>query len=325
MRAVVMSGVGGPEVLEMREVSDLRAGAGQVKVAVRAVGLNRADVMQRRGFYPAPAGVAPDILGLEYAGEVVELGAGVSRWRLGDRVMGIVGGGACAEEVVVHEREALPAPERLSWAEVAAIPEVFLTAFDALCLQAELGLGDDVLIHAVGSGVGSAAVQLARLAGARSFGTARAAWKLEKCRGLGLDIGVEPEGGSFAPQVLQIQPKGVRVVMDFVGAAYLAQNLEVLRPQGTLLLVGMMGGAQASVDLGLVLRKRLRVVGTVLRSRPLEEKIALAQAFERRVLPHLASGSLRPVLDRTFDMRDLADAHRAMEQNENFGKLVALW
>lgn len=325
MRAIVLSGAGGVEVLAEQERPAPEPGPGQIRVRVHASALNRADILQRRGGYAPPPGSPADIPGLEYAGEVEARGAGSTLWDRGDRVMGIVGGGGHAEQLVVHEREAVRVPAGLSWEEAAALPEVFLTAYDALFRQLHVQAGERLLIHAVGSGVGTAAVQLARVAGITTYGTSRTAEKLRQARELGLDVGLDATGEWVAELERETGGAGVSAVLDLVGGPYLADNLRVLSPQGRAIVVGTVAGARAELDLGLLLRKRLHLSGTILRSRPLEEKIALAREFADRVLPLLDSGRLRPVVDRVFSFSEIRDAHRVMESNESFGKLVLRW
>jgi NADPH:quinone reductase len=333
MRAIVITAPGGPEVLELRERPDPVPGPGQLRVAVRAAGLNRADLLQRRGGYPAPAGAPADIPGLEFAGVVDAVGDGVTAWSPGARVMGVVAGGAYAERVVLDEGEALPIPAGLDFAAAAAVPEAFTTAHDALFTRAALGAGERLLVHAAGSGVGTAAIQLAAAAGATVHGTSRSAWKLERARALGLQAGIvlpaaDPAAdfaADFAAEVRARTGAGIDVVLDLVGGTYLAGSLRALEPLGRLVLVGLVAGARAEVDLGLLLRQRLTVVGTVLRSRPLEQKIAAARLVRRDVLPLLESGRVRPLVDRVFPATHAADAHRLMERNENYGKIVLSW
>ncbi len=326
MKAVVITRFGGPEVLEIQERATPRAGPGQVLVAVRAVGLNRADLLQRRGRYPAPPGVPADIPGLEYAGTVLEVGSGVTGRQAGDRVMGIVGGGAFAEYVVVHERETLPIPRVLSFEQAAAIPEAFITAFDALCLQCRMEVGDRIVVHAVGSGVGTAAIQLARASGCVTVGTSRTPDKLKAAVGLGLDHPVLVEDDRFLDQALGVlEGRRADIVMDFVGAPYLDQNLNLLRTGGQLVLVGLMGGGRGELPMGTLLTRRLQIRGTTLRTRPLEEKIRLARAFEARILPMFDTATLRPVLDRVLPMDEVRKAHEQMERNQTFGKVVLTW
>lgn len=318
MRAIVIEAAGGPEVLALREVPTPEAVADQVRVRVRATALNRADLLQRRGGYPAPFGAPQEIPGLEFAGEVDAVGPLVERLRPGDRVFGIVGGGAYAEYVLTTERMAVPIPANLDWIAAAAVPEVFMTAHDAL-RQAGFVAGERVLIHAVASGVGTAALQLVRALGGFSIGTARSAEKLAAVRALGLDLDLPADGW---PERLRATVGEVDVILDLVGASYLQDNLQALAPRGRLVLIGLQSGSRATADLGLIQRKRLQVIGTVLRARPLEEKIAVTQAFARQVVPLLARGVVRPVVDRVFDLADAAAAHRYMEANANVGKIV---
>ncbi|HET7241408.1 MAG TPA: NAD(P)H-quinone oxidoreductase [Gemmatimonadales bacterium] len=325
MRAVVYAGAGGPEVITLGEVPRPEVYPGYIRVRVRAAGLNRADLLQRRGNYPAPSGWPADIPGLEYAGEV-EAVREAHRWKVGDRVMGLVGGGAMAELVTVHEDEALPIPDSLSYEAAAAVPEAFLTAYDALVTRGRLAAGERVLVHAVGSGVGTAAAQIAKHLGATVLGTSRSAGKLARAVVYGLDVGIDTSRGPFADQV----GEPVNVVLDVLGGPALADNLRVLAPRGRLVLLGFLVGSMANVDLAPILRKRLEVIGSVMRTRTLEERRPLVREFAERMLPlfdqrvdHAAP--LRPVLERTFAMRELADAHRLLEANETFGKVVVRW
>lgn len=314
------------DVLELASIEVRSPGPGEVRVEVAAAGLNRADVLQRRGFYPAPPGVVADVPGLEYAGTVEAIGEGVRAAKVGDRVMGIVAGGAMATHLIVHERELLPVPSALSLVEAAAIPEVFLTAYDALFLQGELAFGERVLIHAVGSGVGTAALRLVQLAGAHAIGTSRSPEKLERCRALGLEDAIEVKGGAFADEVkAKTQGRMADVILDFVGGAYLEENVRALATLGRIVVVGLLGGAKGTLPLGPFLAKRGRILGTVLRSRPLEEKAALTQRFARDVLPSFESGRLGPLLEETYPMTAVGEAHRRMESNETFGKIVLTW
>jgi putative PIG3 family NAD(P)H quinone oxidoreductase len=321
MQAIVIARPGGPDVLELREVPTPEPGVEQVRVRVRATAVNRADLLQRAGAYPAPPGVPADIPGLEFAGEVDAVGPEARAWRPGDRVFGLAGGGTYAEYVVCHERLLARIPDELDWTTAAAVPEAFITAHDALITLGGATLGTTVLVHAVGSGVGIAAVQLARALGGRVLGTARTPDKLERARAYGLDVPLAPD--DFAAAALAAtHDRGVAVVIDFVGAAYLAENLRALAPRGRLVVVGLLGGASEPLDLGLVLRKRLTVVGTVLRARPLEEKIAATRAFDDQVVPLLRRGVVRAVVDRVLPLRDARAAHEVVGANANFGKVV---
>lgn len=324
MKAIVIAGKGGAEVLQVRDVPTPEPRGEQVRVRVRACGLNRADLMQARGMYPAPPGAPADIPGLEYAGEVDALGPDVTGpLKVGDRVFGIVGGGGQAESLLTHERMAVPIPSSLDFVEAAAIPEAFITANDALIAQGRLDPGGRVLIHAVGSGVGTAAVQVAHAMGCTTFGTSRTAAKLERAGGLGLDHGIDTSAEDFAAAVRsRTDGAGVEVVIDFLGGPALAGNLAALTTRGRLVLVGLLGGSSAPFDLNMMLRKRLTIVGTTLRARPLEEKIAATRRFAEQVVPWLARGLVRPVVDSVFALDDVRDAQARMESNEVFGKVV---
>jgi putative PIG3 family NAD(P)H quinone oxidoreductase len=312
--------------LEVCEVERPSARADRVRVRVRAAGLNRADLLQKRGRYPAPPDAPADIPGLEFAGEVEQLGEEARAWRLGARVFGITAGGAQAEYIVVPESHLAEIPERLSFEEAAAVPEVFITAHDALFTQGGLRMGERVLIHAVGSGVGTAAVQLARAAGAGAvYGTARTAEKVERAREFGMDEGVSvsDDPRAFAEAVRGwTKGAGVNVVLDLVGATYLDANLDALAPHGRMLLIGTLGGTSASLDFRRMMGKRLRITGTVLRARSTEEKSAAVRRFAAEVVPLLNLGLVRPVLDSTFNLQNVDVAYSRLESNETFGKVV---
>jgi NADPH2:quinone reductase len=326
MKAVIITRPGGSEVLEIQERPKSEPGLGQIRVKVHASALNRADVSQRRGNYPAPAGSPADISGMEYAGEVDALGPAAEMWTRGDRVMGIIGGGGHAEYVCVHEREAIRIPMSLSWENAAAIPEAFLTAYDALLNRLDVHAGETVLIHAVASGVGTAALQVARSAGLRVVGTARSAGKLERASHYGLTVAIDSSSGDWPAKVEQsIGAEQVHGVVDLVGGNYLTGNLRVLASRGRIVVVGLTAGAVTEFNMGVLLRKRLTIVGTVLRARPLEEKIALAREFETRMIPLFDSGVLEPVVDQVLPFEKIRAAHDLMESNANFGKIVLRW
>jgi len=324
MKAVVITRPGGPEVLEYREVPDPVAGPEDLLVRVRATALNRADLLQRMGGYPQPGPKPPfEIPGLEYAGEVIAVGERVEGFAVGDRVMGLLAGGGYAELVATHYRLAVKVPDVLSWEEAGATPEVFITAHDAL-LQCGLAAGERVLVHAAGSGVGVAATQVAKVMGASLVaGTAGSAEKLARAAELGLDLGINYREQDFAEEVLRATDgKGVDVILDVIGAEYWERNLRALAVKGRMVVVGLMGGTGASTNLGVLLQKRLQVRGTTLRARPMEEKAAATRAFEKSVLPHIASGRVKVVIDRVYALRDAAEAHAYMATNANFGKIV---
>jgi len=325
MRAAVITRHGGPEVLEIRDVDRPEAGTGEVLVRVRASALNRADLLQREGRYPAPPGCAADIPGMEIAGEVVARGSATYQWTEGNRVFGIVGGGGNADFIVTHERTLAAIPSNLSWTEAAAVPEAFITAHDALVTQAQVRPSERVLIHAIGSGVGLAAMQLASAAGAIPFGDARSAEKIDRARELGLAEGVVvgDDLGIIAKRVLEwTQNVGVEIVLDLVGGLYTPASIAAAAPQGRIILIGTMAGRDVSLPLGVILGKRLTIRGTVLRARPVEEKIAATRAFAAQVVPLFAQGVVRPVVDRVFPLDQIAAAHRHLESNTTFGKVV---
>jgi NADPH:quinone reductase len=325
MRAVVITRPGGPEVLEVQERPTPEPGRGQVLVRVRTTALNRADLLQREGRYPAPPGAPADIPGLEFAGEVVALGDGVDAWKVGARVFGITAGGGHAEFLVVDAGCASPVPQQLSWTEAGAIPEAFMTAHDALVTQAQVVSGESVLIHAVGSGVGLAATQVARAWKAIPFGTARTAEKIERARGLGLEDGIVVTGDPEAI-VAQVEQwtggKGVPVVLDLVGGAYVGANIRAASLKGRIMIIGTVAGRTASIPVGMVLGKRLKLLGTMLRSRSVEEKREVTAAFTRDVVPLIASGTLLPTVDCVYDLADIAQAHERLAGNATFGKVV---
>jgi len=320
MKAIVIREPGGADVLELRDVPDPTPVRGEVRVRVRATAVNRADILQRLGAYPAPPGSPKDIPGMEYSGEIDACGEGVADFAVGDRVFGIAGGGTYAERVVLPARTVARMPNALSFTAGAAVPEVFLTAYDAL-VQAGLRPGERVLVSAVGSGVGTAAVQIARALGARPYGTARTQDKIERAKTLGLVDGVVPRDGRFAEGVAKIAGE-VDVVLELVGGAYVAEDLACLAPRGRIVVIGVMSGARADVDLAALMRKRATLVGTMLRSRPLEEKIVAARMLERELGPLFAEGKLAPVVDRVLPLARAGEAHEAMQKNATFGKVV---
>jgi NADPH2:quinone reductase len=329
MRAIVMEG---PGAFGLRDVSMPEPGPGEVRVLVHAAGVNRADLLQSRGLYPAPPDAPSDIFGLEIAGVIDAIGQGVVELRPGDRVYGLVGGGGYAEAVVVHARTLAKIPERdgvpLPFIEAAAIPEASVTAYDAMVSQAGLSPGETVLIHAAGSGVGTAASQIAAAMGAVALGTARSQDKLDRARSLGLSAGLclSPEGAAgphFADFArAHTDGRGVEVVLDLVGGAYVPEDLLALRERGRLIVVGLTAGPRTELDLSILLRKRLRVFGTVLRSRPLEEKIALGQVLARHISPLVARRKLTAVIDEVMPLERASDALSKLATNATFGKIV---
>ncbi|HEX8370134.1 MAG TPA: NAD(P)H-quinone oxidoreductase [Pyrinomonadaceae bacterium] len=325
MKAVYVKEFGGIENLEIREVENPPKAIGkEVLVNVQASALNRADLLQRRGFYPAPPGFPERILGLEFAGEVAEIGENSSDFKIGDRVFGITAGGAQAEFLLTDESLLARVPENLSFAEAAAVPEAFITAHDAIFTLGELKAGEALLIHAVGSGVGLAALQLAKARNIKAIGTSRTADKLEKCTEFGLDAAIPVAGETNFAEIIKEknQGKGVDVILDLVGAKYFQANLESLNLKGRLILVGTTGGAQAELNYGLVMSKRLKIIGTVLRARPTTEKAEATRKFAEEVVPLLANGKIKPNIDKVFKLEQIREAHEYLESNASFGKVV---
>lgn len=323
MRAVVIPKYGDADVLELREIADPEPGPDQVLVEVVASAMNRADLLQRAGQYPAP-GPKPlfEIPGLEFSGRVGSVGSQVERWSIGDEVMGIVSGGAMAEKVVTHERMLQSVPEDIDLADAAAIPEVFMTAHDALVTQGGLTSGGRALVHAGGSGVGTASIQIVKAIGAQVAVTCSRN-KVDPCRELGADLVVDYNEQDFVEEIaLWTQDQGVDVVLDVIGGDYLAKNLQCLKIQGRIIQVGAMGGPVASFALGALLPKRASLIGTVLRSRPIEQKIEANQRFVTELLPRFEDGSLKPVIDSRYQLADIAAAHTYMETNANIGKIL---
>jgi putative PIG3 family NAD(P)H quinone oxidoreductase len=317
--------LGGPENLEIREVEgpEMRT-ATDVIVRVKAAGLNRADLIQRRGLYPPPAGYSPNIPGLEFAGEIVDVGSSVADFKTGDRVFGITGGDAQAEFLSIDHCLLAKIPGDLSFTDAGAVPEAFVTAHDAVFSQAGLKGDETLLVHAVGSGVGLAALQLAKSLGHKVIGTSRTKAKLDRCAEFALDEAiVVGDPADFASQVREkTDGRGVDVVLDLIGGPYLEQNLGALATAGRMMMVGLTGGRKAEFDMGVALSKRLTLIGTVLRPRSLEEKSAAMGRFARDVVPLLAEGTLRPNVDRVFSFEDVRAAHEYLESNESFGKVV---
>ena len=327
MKAVVLHSYGDVDVLELVDVAEPVPGPEEVLVEVVATALNRADLLQRRGLYPSPALAgftppAPEIPGMEFAGRVAGAGERVTSWSVGDEVMGIVGGGAYAERLVTHEHQLLRIPDGVSVADAAAIPEVAITAFDALVVQGGLTPGRTALVHAGASGVGTAAVQLCKAIGARVIVTASAS-KLDACRSLGADLAIDYATQDFVAECASFtHGVGVDVVLDVIGGNYVDKNIASVRVGGHIVQVGTMGGGRTEVNIGMMLPKRASLTGTVLRARPLAEKIAITQRFASEVLPLYDSGSIRPVIDSRYRLSAIADAHAYMETNANVGKIL---
>lgn len=325
-KAVLIQSPGDVQSLALGELTVRDPGPHEVLVAVAAAGLNRADILQRKGVYPAPPGAPANVPGLEFAGHVERVGSEVRAFKVGDAVMAIAAGGAMATHIVASERELLAVPSGMSMTDAAAVPEVFLTAYDAMFLQADLSMGEHVLIHAVGSGIGTAALQLALATSAIPIGTSRKADKLTRCESLGLRHAIVTSDGKFADEVKRhSEGKLAAVVLDTVGAKYLAENVKAASPQGRIVVIGLLGGTSGELPLGLLVAKRVAIKGSVLRSRTAEEKASLAQRFARSVLPLFARKALRPIVEDVMPMTEIQKAHTRLESDETFGKLVLAW
>jgi len=328
MRAVRIEQPGSARGLRLAEIEEPVPGPGEILVDVHATALNRADWLQILGKYPVPPGTPADLLGMEYAGTVRAAGPRAARFRPGDRVMGLVPGAAFAERLITHEREAVPVPEGVSLTDAAAIPEAFFTAFDALVLQGRLGAGERVLVHAVASGVGTAATQIVQAVSSTVIGTGRAAGKLERAAAVApfTPLTVDRDTPRFANRVLELTGgAGVDLVLDLVGGRYTAESLACLALRGRMVLVGTVDGVKSELDLRLALGKRVQITGTVLRARAVEEKMTLARAVERHVLPLFARGTYRAVVDRVLPMEQVAEAFDLLAADRNVGKIVLAW
>lgn len=322
MKGIVRAGDGGPEVLQLADVPSPEPTETQLLVDVKATALNRADLLQRRGAYPPPPGES-EILGLEIAGTVSAIGSGVEGFNENDSVFGLVGGGGYAEQAVIDYRMAMRIPDDWRFEEAAAVPEVFFTANENIFTLGRLTAGETILIHAGGSGVGTAGIQIAKHAGSRVFVTAGTPEKIDNCITLGATIGINYKQSDFVSEIERLTDgEGVDVVLDFVGAPYLSRNLQILKVKGRLLQVGLMGGSTTDIDLGVIMRRRLQVIGSVMRPQSLDEKIAITQRFVERWLPELKNGTLRPIIDKVFPLAQARQAHEHMEANRNFGKII---
>ena len=311
--------------IEIRMVERPPVGADEVLVQVEACSVNRADLLQRRGFYPPPPG-ASQVMGLDFAGLVLETGSRATRWRRGDRVFGIVAGGGYGRYVAVAENNLVPIPENLSFTEAAAGAEVFITAYYNLFTMAGLNRGELVLLHGGGSGVGTAAIQLAKSAGAIVIATAGSPEKVRGIMDLGVFAGINYKEEDFAARVREITGgKGVDVILDWIGASYLEKHLEILKTRGRLVLIGLMGGSSGEINLAQVLMKRLKIIGSVLRSQSREEKATIIEGFARTVVPLLAAGEVRPIIDTIFPIREVEQAHQYLLKGGHFGKIVLTW
>lgn len=325
MKAVFIDCFGSDLDLSLREVADPAVPKGeQVLVSVRTAGLNRADLLQARGLYPPPRGFSPNVPGLEFAGEIAAVGEQVLDWKIGDRVFGITAGEAQAEYLLTDRSLVAKIPDNLSFSQAAAIPEAFITAYDALVTQCGMVSGDTVLIHAIGSGVGLAGLQIAKANNCFVIGTSRTSDKIERCKDLGLDLGlITGDPPFFSEKILNATAgTGSDIILDLVGAAYFEENIESLALRGRVILVGLTSGTRAEFDLSKVLRKRAMIIGTVLRARSTPEKAAATNSFVRDIIPHLISGVIRPDLDSVFSADDVVNAYKYLGSNKTFGKVV---
>ena len=328
MRAVVITSHGGLDGIGVVEVeSPPTPVADRVRVRVHAAGLNRADILQRRGSYPAPPGYPQNIPGMEFAGEVESIGEAVRALKVGDRVFGITAGGAQADLVVVPESNLARIPPELDWVQAGAMPETFITAHDTLFTRAGLHIGERVLVHAAASGVGTAAIQLGHASGATVYGTSRTADKLERIRDLNLGLDASVAVGDTPANFVEAVQKwtngaGVDVILDLVGGSYFPPSLEALSIRGRIISVGTTAGAKSEIDLGLIMRKRAAIIGTMLRGRSIEEKAEATRLFASSVLPLVSRGAIRPVIDRVYPVDEIREAHERMESNVGFGKIV---
>lgn len=324
MQSMVITASGGPEVLKMESRSKPEISSSEILVKIKATAVNRADVLQRKGHYPAPPGVPHDVPGLEYAGVVEAVGGSVSEFKAGDRVFGLAAGGTYQEYIAVESAVVMRVPEHLSWVEAAAIPEAYITAFDAISLQADLSAGEILLVSAAASGVGIAAAQIARALKAKAIGTVRKASKVEKLKQY-FDH-VLTVDGQFAHSVNELtggaEEGGANVVLELVGGRYVEEDLKCTRRKGRIMVVGLLAGRECNFNLGLLLSKRIMVKGTTLRARSIDEKASVTRAFESKILPFFASGMLKPEIEKVFSLADAAAAHKLMEEDLNFGKIV---
>ncbi|MGA8154671.1 MAG: NAD(P)H-quinone oxidoreductase [Rhodoplanes sp.] len=321
MTAIGIRAPGGPEVLVPEERPVPTPGPGEILVAVKAAGVNRPDVLQRRGLYPPPKG-APDIPGLEIAGEVVACGPGVKRWREGDHVAALVIGGGYAQYCVSHETHALPAPANLTTVEAAALPETFFTVWHNVFERGALKSGETLLVHGGSSGIGTTAIQLAKAFGARVITTAGSAEKCAACRALGADLAIDYKSEDFVTATKAATDGGADVILDMVGGDYIERNYEAAAIEGRIVQIGFQGSSRATVDFRRILLKRLHHTGSTLRSRSVADKAAIARAVEEKLWPLVVAGRVRPVMDRIFPLTAAADAHARMESSAHIGKIV---
>ncbi len=322
MRAIVTTEPGGPEVLTLAELPDPTAGPGEVVIDVVATAVNRADVLQRRGHYPPPPG-ASDVIGLECSGTVAEVGEGVTRWKVGDEVCALLAGGGYAEKVLVDEGQVMAVPDGIDLVTAAALPEVACTVWSNVFLVAGLRPDETLLVHGGAGGIGTCAIQVAHQVGARVITTAGSAAKLDVCRDLGADVGIDYREQDFVAEVKEAtHGRGADVILDNMGASYLERNIDALATEGRLVVIGMQGGTRTEIDLSSLLRKRAALIATTLRSRPPENKAVICAAVEDHVWPMVAAGTVKPIVHATFPLSEAADAHRALDDGSHVGKIL---
>ncbi|MCA1984615.1 MAG: NAD(P)H-quinone oxidoreductase [Nocardioides sp.] len=322
MRAVVVSEPGGPEVLTVAEVPDLSPGPGEVLIAVAAAGLNRADLLQRMGFYPPPPG-ASDVIGMEVSGTIAALGDGVTTWQVGDRVCALLAGGGYASQVVAPAGQVMPIPEGIELVEAAALPEVACTVWSNVFMVGALQPHETFLVHGGAGGIGTMAIQLAHQLGSRVFTTAGSPEKRALCASLGADVVIDYREETFEDVIADhTDGRGVDVILDNMGAKYLARNIDALTDSGRLVIIGLQGGTTAELDINALMRKRAAVIGTTLRSRPVEGKSAICASVVEHVWPLVAGGYVKPVIDVVLPLEKVAEAHRRMEAGEHSGKIL---
>ena len=322
MKAIVFDEPGDESVLRLGDVPDPEMRSDGLRLRVVAAAVNRGDLLQRMGHYPPPPG-ASDVIGMECAGEVIEVGSEVTGWSVGDRAMALLPGGGYAEQVVVHAGSAMPIPERLSYEEGAAVPEVFLTCYLKMFMLGQFPDGGAALVHGGGSGIGTCAIQLVKAVGGISVVTAGSEAKCAKCRELGADVAVNYNEADFVAAAKEATGgAGVDLALDSIGGPYLDRNLQALAVGGRLVIIGLMGGAKAEINLGLVVAKRLQIIGSTLRARPAAEKAAIVAGFLDRFGKPLAEGAIGPVVDAVLPLAEAAEAHRRMKASTHFGKLV---
>jgi putative PIG3 family NAD(P)H quinone oxidoreductase len=321
MRAVLCREPGGPEVLEVRDLPDPTPGPGEVVIAIAASAINRADLQQRNGVYPPPPG-ASDILGMECSGTITAVGDGVERWQVGDEVCALLTSGGYADQVAVPAGQVLPIPAGVGLVEAAALPEAACTVWSNVFMVAALQPGETFLVHGGGGGIGTMAIQLAHVLGAKVATTVGSADKAQRCRELGADLAINYHEQDFVEEVRRLDSSGADVILDHLGARYLARNVDLLAVEGRLVVIGLMGGRKAELDLGMLMTKRAAVIATLLRPRPIEGKAAIVASVEENVWPLVADGTVKPIVHTTIPLDDVRRAHQVVEESSHLGKVL---